>query len=44
MSGGQLLFSIVMGASAGLALYLFGVTGVFPTGASTDSRSACSTA
>jgi len=30
--GGQLLFSIVMGASAGLALYLFGVTGVFPDG------------
>ena len=30
--GGQLLFSAVMGASAGLALYLFGVTGVFPDG------------
>jgi predicted PurR-regulated permease PerM len=30
--GGQLLFSVVMGASAGLALYLFGVLGVFPDG------------
>jgi predicted PurR-regulated permease PerM len=30
--GGQLLFSLVMGASAGLALYLFGVTGIFPDG------------
>jgi predicted PurR-regulated permease PerM len=30
--GGQLLFSVVMGTSAGLALYLFGVTGVFPDG------------
>jgi predicted PurR-regulated permease PerM len=30
--GGQLLFSIVMGASAGLALYLFGVLGIFPDG------------
>ncbi len=30
--GGQLLFSIIMGASTGLALYLFGVTGVFPDG------------
>jgi len=30
--GGQLLFSIVMGASAGLALYAFGVTGIFPDG------------
>jgi predicted PurR-regulated permease PerM len=30
--GGQLLFSIVMGASAGVALYLFGLTGVFPDG------------
>jgi predicted PurR-regulated permease PerM len=30
--GGQLLFSIVMGASAGLALYVFGVTGIFPDG------------
>jgi predicted PurR-regulated permease PerM len=30
--GGQLLFSLVMGASAGLALYLFGVIGIFPDG------------
>jgi predicted PurR-regulated permease PerM len=30
--GGQLLFSVVMGASTGLALYLFGVLGVFPDG------------
>jgi predicted PurR-regulated permease PerM len=30
--GGQLLFSIVMGASAGVSLYLFGVLGIFPDG------------
>jgi predicted PurR-regulated permease PerM len=30
--GGQLLFSIVMGASAGLSLYLFGVLHIFPDG------------
>jgi putative heme transporter len=30
--GGQLLFSLVMGATTGLALYLFGVLGVFPDG------------
>jgi predicted PurR-regulated permease PerM len=30
--GGQLLFSLVMGTSAGLALYLFGVLGIFPDG------------
>jgi predicted PurR-regulated permease PerM len=30
--GGQLLFSVVMGTSAGLALYLFGVIGIFPDG------------
>jgi predicted PurR-regulated permease PerM len=30
--GGQLLFSTIMGASAGLALYLFGVLGIFPDG------------
>jgi predicted PurR-regulated permease PerM len=30
--GGQLLFSLVMGATAGLALYLFGVLGIFPDG------------
>ena len=30
--GGQLLFSTLMGASAGLALYLFGVLGIFPDG------------
>ncbi|HSZ69133.1 MAG TPA: AI-2E family transporter [Solirubrobacteraceae bacterium] len=31
--GGQLLFSFVMGASAGLALYIFGQLGIFPDGA-----------
>jgi predicted PurR-regulated permease PerM len=30
--GGQLLFSLVMGATAGLSLYLFGVIGIFPDG------------
>ena len=30
--GGQLLFSLVMGASAGVALYVFGLIGVFPDG------------
>lgn len=30
--GGQLLFSLVMGTSTGLALYLFGETGIFPDG------------
>ncbi len=30
--GGQLLFSAVMGISVGLALYLFGVIGIFPDG------------
>jgi predicted PurR-regulated permease PerM len=30
--GGQLLFSLVMGASAGVALYVFGVLGIFPDG------------
>ena len=30
--GGQLLFSLVMGTTAGLALYLFGVLGIFPAG------------
>jgi predicted PurR-regulated permease PerM len=30
--GGQLLFSFVMGASAGIALYIFGVLGIFPDG------------
>ncbi len=30
--GGQLLFSVVMGVSTGLALYLFGVLGIFPDG------------
>jgi predicted PurR-regulated permease PerM len=30
--GGQLLFSLVMGASTGLALYIFGVLGIFPDG------------
>ena len=30
--GGQLLFSAVMGASAGLSLYIFGLLGIFPDG------------
>ncbi len=30
--GGQLLFSTIMGSSTGLALYVFGVIGVFPNG------------
>jgi predicted PurR-regulated permease PerM len=30
--GGQLLFSIVMGTTAGVALYIFGVLGIFPAG------------
>jgi len=30
--GGQLLFSLVMGATSGIALYLFGVLGIFPDG------------
>jgi predicted PurR-regulated permease PerM len=29
---GQLLFSVIMGATAGVALYLFGVIGIFPDG------------
>jgi predicted PurR-regulated permease PerM len=29
---GQLLFSVVMGASAGIALYVFGALGLFPDG------------
>jgi predicted PurR-regulated permease PerM len=30
--GGQLLFSVVMGTTAGVSLYLFGVLGIFPDG------------
>jgi predicted PurR-regulated permease PerM len=30
--GGQLLFSTIMGTSTGLALYIFGVIGIFPDG------------
>jgi predicted PurR-regulated permease PerM len=30
--GGQLLFSVLMGASAGVSLYLFGLLGIFPDG------------
>ena len=30
--GGQLLFSLIMGVSTGVALYLFGVLGIFPDG------------
>jgi putative heme transporter len=30
--GGQLLFSVIMGASTGVALYVFGVSGIFPDG------------
>jgi predicted PurR-regulated permease PerM len=29
---GQLLFSVIMGSTAGVALYLFGVIGIFPDG------------
>jgi predicted PurR-regulated permease PerM len=30
--GGQLLFSVLMGASAGVSLYLYGLVGLFPDG------------
>lgn len=30
--GGQLLFSVIMGTTAGLALYIYGVVGIFPDG------------
>jgi predicted PurR-regulated permease PerM len=30
--GGQLLFSLIMGATAGIALYILGVVGIFPDG------------
>ena len=30
--GGQLLFSVLMGASAGFSLYVFGLIGIFPDG------------
>jgi predicted PurR-regulated permease PerM len=30
--GGQLLFSVLMGASAGVSLYVFGLLGIFPDG------------
>jgi predicted PurR-regulated permease PerM len=30
--GGQLLFSLIMGASTGVALYVFGLLGIFPDG------------
>ncbi len=30
--GGQLLFSVIMGTSTGVALWIFGLTGVFPDG------------
>ena len=30
--GGQLLFSVVMGTTAGLSLYIFGLLGIFPDG------------
>jgi predicted PurR-regulated permease PerM len=30
--GGQLLFSIIMGTSTGVALYIFGLLGIFPDG------------
>ncbi|HEX3910872.1 MAG TPA: AI-2E family transporter [Solirubrobacteraceae bacterium] len=30
--GGQLLFSLVMGASAGVSIYVFGLVGLFPDG------------
>ena len=41
--GGQLLFSVIMGPPLELALYMFGVLGIFPDGrASTPSYSGCS--
>ncbi len=30
--GGQLLFSVIMGATAGISLYIFGLVGIFPDG------------
>jgi putative heme transporter len=30
--GGQLLFSLIMGATAGIALYILGLVGIFPDG------------
>jgi predicted PurR-regulated permease PerM len=30
--GGQLLFSLIMGTTTGIALYIFGVLGIFPDG------------
>ncbi len=30
--GGQLLFSVIMGTTVGVALYIFGVLGIFPDG------------
>jgi predicted PurR-regulated permease PerM len=30
--GGQLLFSVIMGTTAGVALYIYGVLGIFPDG------------
>jgi predicted PurR-regulated permease PerM len=30
--GGQLLFSVIMGITAGVALYIYGILGVFPDG------------
>jgi predicted PurR-regulated permease PerM len=30
--GGQLLFSVIMGTTAGVALYVYGVLGIFPDG------------
>jgi predicted PurR-regulated permease PerM len=30
--GGQLLFSLIMGATAGVSLYIFGLLGIFPDG------------
>jgi putative heme transporter len=30
--GGQLLFSLIMGTTAGVSLYIFGVLGIFPDG------------
>ena len=43
--GGQLLFSVIMGVSTGLSLYIFGVARDLPRrAASTRSRSGSSTA
>ncbi len=36
--GGQLLFSVIMGTTAGVSLYIFGVLGIFPDGRNLRAR------